>query len=684
VGVGYPYLADELDDYSYVPFVAFLILFYFLSLKLVPETSGKTIEEIQLEYAERHDGTSLHSPLATFGPGSGPCGPDASQVVTVVYKLRIRGRGLVALEWEAGVETEERLPCFIVAERHILKKTLERQPRLFTFPHSLTVEVAFEEPLRLPDSDQLRFLPPKVVTTRDLHTASPTKRLRDEVEPSQSGRGKRTLRKATVTSPAYRYSPLAELVPGFADIYGVVVNVKLPKKTGGRDYCMTVSVTDESCPTRSEAIQINIFYSTIAQMPKIKVYQHPGNEWLYQSLETLQFPTNLVRLSCDQFVGDILRLHKVKIQQYQDKIQGVSFDWSKKSLAEDITLPQGCPMAPPLLAELKFAEGFVDIVVRVLHLDDSEEPVRLIVWDGSGHAAASDRNLVLTLQHSGIAVPTDGVLKELIMGSCWSVVRDMGFAPGMRTQWCRFRNLAVATDEPLPGAAAPPIEKEVLRFREVTSLVLVPEFMIDVQQRLTLRTQTNQAVSGEAASAEGEQSRVLPRPVHTVATARPVKVASVIPNHIRNNVPVTPLRDVLSSAQTPRKFHCRAHVRGIWPTDVAKVCKLKPGSDGEYIYSFVLTLEDANDALDVILYGKDAEHLLHGIPPCDLSKSTSSKTLLEKRFAALLATPDVLHCCVKSYTVALPPSGAAGMAAAGGPNNRAIRYRLFDTLLQWV
>ncbi|RLN76124.1 hypothetical protein BBJ28_00026676, partial [Nothophytophthora sp. Chile5] len=53
VGVGYPYLADELDDYSYVPFVAFLILFYFLSLKLVPETSGKTSEEIQLEYAER-------------------------------------------------------------------------------------------------------------------------------------------------------------------------------------------------------------------------------------------------------------------------------------------------------------------------------------------------------------------------------------------------------------------------------------------------------------------------------------------------------------------------------------------------------------------------------------------------------------------------------------------------------
>uniref|UniRef100_H3H1G2 Hexose transporter 1 n=2 Tax=Phytophthora ramorum TaxID=164328 RepID=H3H1G2_PHYRM len=53
VGVGYPYLADELDDWSYAPFTVFLIIFYFLSLKLVPETAGKTNEEIQAEYEER-------------------------------------------------------------------------------------------------------------------------------------------------------------------------------------------------------------------------------------------------------------------------------------------------------------------------------------------------------------------------------------------------------------------------------------------------------------------------------------------------------------------------------------------------------------------------------------------------------------------------------------------------------
>lgn len=88
------------------------------------------------------------------------------------YKIRICGRGLVALEWEAGAETEERVQCVIVAERNVLKKTLDRQPRLFTFPHSLNVEVAYEEPQRLPESDQLLYLPLKTITTRDLHTGT--------------------------------------------------------------------------------------------------------------------------------------------------------------------------------------------------------------------------------------------------------------------------------------------------------------------------------------------------------------------------------------------------------------------------------------------------------------------------------------------------------------------------------
>ncbi|KAG6613219.1 Solute carrier family 2 [Phytophthora cinnamomi] len=58
VGVSYPYISDALDDYAYVPFVVLLAIFYLLGLKLVPETSGKSAEEILAEYDSRRDKTS--------------------------------------------------------------------------------------------------------------------------------------------------------------------------------------------------------------------------------------------------------------------------------------------------------------------------------------------------------------------------------------------------------------------------------------------------------------------------------------------------------------------------------------------------------------------------------------------------------------------------------------------------
>ncbi|KAG7375282.1 hypothetical protein PHYPSEUDO_002069 [Phytophthora pseudosyringae] len=55
VGVGYPYISEALDDYAYVPFVGLLAVFYLLALKLVPETSGKSAEEILAEFDARRD-----------------------------------------------------------------------------------------------------------------------------------------------------------------------------------------------------------------------------------------------------------------------------------------------------------------------------------------------------------------------------------------------------------------------------------------------------------------------------------------------------------------------------------------------------------------------------------------------------------------------------------------------------
>lgn len=592
------------------------------------------------------------------------------------YKLKISGLGLVQLQWEAGVETEERVQCVVVAERSLLRKTLGRLPRLFTFPHGLGIQVEYEEPQRLPESDQLVYLPSKTIVLKDLRNVAKRNPLFPVQAPptKKPKNGIRKLEKATISSPAYRYSSLSELVDGYADIYGVVVNMTLPKKTNGRDFCMTVSVTDETCPTREKAIPINIFYPTIDKMPKI---------------------------TC---AGDIIRFHKVKIQRYQDNIQGLSMSkatrhlvlrestegkleqltcseswtfepsdekrtrqlikWSRTSMMKDTTLPPGCEQSPKLLAELKSVEGFVDLVVRVLYLDDSDKPVRLIVWDGSGNAADSDPVLVQTLQSKSVPVPAKGLLKEVIMSSCWSLVRDMGFIKGILS-WCRFRNLAVAIDEPIPGAPVIPGRLEVLRFQEGASIMLMPDFTLDVQHRIELLN--GSTMTSTSATTQAEPQFFNP--------SRPVVTATVIPDHIQNKIPVTPLREILNSTKNPRKFHCLARVRSIWPTDIEKICKPKPDNSSEFQYSFALTLEEGNDSLNIIVYGKDAEHFLHGIPPCDLTKSTSSKTLLEKRLAVLLESSNAFHWCIKSYSVSLPPG------RSGGPKT-AVRYRLFDTLLQ--
>lgn len=47
IGVGYPYIADVLDDLAFLPFVATLLVFTVFVYWIVPETSGRTNEEIQ-------------------------------------------------------------------------------------------------------------------------------------------------------------------------------------------------------------------------------------------------------------------------------------------------------------------------------------------------------------------------------------------------------------------------------------------------------------------------------------------------------------------------------------------------------------------------------------------------------------------------------------------------------------
>lgn len=54
VGIAFPFMQTSLDNYVFVPFAFMLLLSLIFTFKFVPETKGKTLEEIQKELAEKN------------------------------------------------------------------------------------------------------------------------------------------------------------------------------------------------------------------------------------------------------------------------------------------------------------------------------------------------------------------------------------------------------------------------------------------------------------------------------------------------------------------------------------------------------------------------------------------------------------------------------------------------------
>ncbi|XP_034937945.1 glucose transporter type 1 isoform X2 [Chelonus insularis] len=59
VGIGFPSMMSCLDNYTFLPFSAFLAIFWIFTYKKVPETKNKTFEEILVLFRHSHDRSSL-------------------------------------------------------------------------------------------------------------------------------------------------------------------------------------------------------------------------------------------------------------------------------------------------------------------------------------------------------------------------------------------------------------------------------------------------------------------------------------------------------------------------------------------------------------------------------------------------------------------------------------------------
>uniref|UniRef100_M4BP61 Hexose transporter 1 n=1 Tax=Hyaloperonospora arabidopsidis (strain Emoy2) TaxID=559515 RepID=M4BP61_HYAAE len=67
VGVGYPYIAAAFGNYSFVPFLCTVTMAFLFVHSFVPETYGKTIQEIQDEFIARKSRKSCSSQIAVLG-----------------------------------------------------------------------------------------------------------------------------------------------------------------------------------------------------------------------------------------------------------------------------------------------------------------------------------------------------------------------------------------------------------------------------------------------------------------------------------------------------------------------------------------------------------------------------------------------------------------------------------------
>jgi ABC-type methionine transport system permease subunit len=50
IATAFPPLNDVLGSFSFIPFIVLLIIFFILTIIFVPETKGKSIEEISMEF----------------------------------------------------------------------------------------------------------------------------------------------------------------------------------------------------------------------------------------------------------------------------------------------------------------------------------------------------------------------------------------------------------------------------------------------------------------------------------------------------------------------------------------------------------------------------------------------------------------------------------------------------------
>ena len=258
--------------------------------------------------------------------------------------------------------------------------------------------------------------------------------------------------------PSYAYTTLGGLEPGTGyNLYGVVSSFTPPRKTRGTDYVSSFSVVDE---TSGGAVNVVLFAKAMGD------------------------------LCAPTAAGDIVRLHRVRVQQYNDRLQivaGSGFShvlvtaaggWEPETSSRSVTWTEGDQARVAALRAWAETSGnsatigatayqvtvggmeatsreYADLLAQVVERGDMEHGLILHVWDGTvAQRDEVDGGESTWVQYGRRVRVLDGrmpwvgtVLPIFLYNDADEGERTRRVRDGLQLgTWVRFRNLRVVRD----------------------------------------------------------------------------------------------------------------------------------------------------------------------------------------------------------------------------------------------
>uniref|UniRef100_A0A8C9TBA3 Protection of telomeres protein 1 n=1 Tax=Scleropages formosus TaxID=113540 RepID=A0A8C9TBA3_SCLFO len=364
--------------------------------------------------------------------------------------------------------------------------------------------------------------------------------------------------------PKYTYTPLKDLKPGMiVNIYGVVTFFKQPFRTKGTDYCSTLKITDES----SVKIGCSVFSEKVEEHPK--VFKN----------------------------GDIIRLHRVKVQFFNGSVNVVTslgfsvltfdgsvgtpivpctssrnFHFSEQDKQTVERLRQWATnqalLAAPSTVQLAHVQPsmYFDLTCQLLAKAKMDGSCTLLkVWDGTRCAHPLLNVFVKPEALEGsvnVASGTDLVANVLVYDNHVEVAQEL--KPGT---FLRIYNLhaILQTTSTTPSHLCFHLHGGTSYGR---GLRVLPKDSLDLQQL----HRTLELVTTSCEEALDDPVDIWSTPPESLSVICPFSPAAVRTcDHTLEQVPLSNVK----SCTPPRLFHVRAQVRSFQPRRLYQALKLR-------------------------------------------------------------------------------------------------------------